>query len=461
MAMQVKVLQKRLTPRNFAKLWVLVLCLFFGGGLLFAGANPRIHAESAPVGESPAVAAPAPVSAAEGALVDAPVRAQENVTNTIFLPMLSQPSSFRLGLASVRNPLSMLEEIETLRAGWYLNWNVQVNPPRPGNIEFMQMIRMHQELTCPLSSPDSWSRTLCPYKEPHSYTYWPSAATIQEAAKANPGSIWLLGNEMDRRDWKVPWGVGRQDEMLPETYADAYYELYNLIKNADPTARIAIGGVIQATPLRLEYLTRIWDSYKQKYGAEMPVDIWNVHAFVLREELNGYGAETPPGIDTPTGMYTENDCSHMAKEPFDAQIRAMRQWMKDRGQQNKPLIVTEYGVLYNSDNHEFNGTDPCADPAVNPASAEAVRNYMLWTFDYFLNTKDEELGYPADDYRLVQRWSWFSVDHLQVDENGNVIFGINQYGSLYNGTLRSLTQTGKEFRQYSLTNLIPLSERYD
>ena len=42
----------------------------------------------------------------------------------------------------------------------------------------------------------------------------------------------------------------------------AYHELYTLIKGADPTARLAIGGVIQATPLRLEYLTKVWNEYR-------------------------------------------------------------------------------------------------------------------------------------------------------------------------------------------------------
>lgn len=31
---------------------------------------------------------------------------------------------------------------------------------------------------------------------------------------------------------------------------------------------------------------------------------------------------------------------------FDEQIRDMRQWMKDHGQQDKPLLLTEFSVLY-------------------------------------------------------------------------------------------------------------------
>ncbi|MEZ4609792.1 MAG: hypothetical protein R2838_06015 [Caldilineaceae bacterium] len=44
---------------------------------------------------------------------------------------------------------------------------------------------------------------------------------------------------------------------------------------------MAIGAVSQVTPLRLTYLNRIWESYRNKYGAPMPVDIWTMHAYVL------------------------------------------------------------------------------------------------------------------------------------------------------------------------------------
>ena len=30
---------------------------------------------------------------------------------------------------------------------------------------------------------------------------------------------------------------------------------------------------------------------------------------------------------------------------FDQQVRAMRTWMKNHGQQNKPLIISEYSLL--------------------------------------------------------------------------------------------------------------------
>ena len=166
-------------------------------------------------------------------------------------------------------------------------------------------------------------RSKCPYITPYSYTFWPSADVIAQAARANPGSLWLIGNEMDRRDWQG----GGQDEMLPELYATAYYDLYTLIKGADPTARLAVGGIIQATTLRLEYLAKIWDAYQQQFGTSMPVDVWNVHNFIFREKScvtypgDCWGADIPPGSSASTGaLYSDAD--HVNMVIFDQHIRA-------------------------------------------------------------------------------------------------------------------------------------------
>lgn len=384
----------------------------------------------------------------------------ESETSQLYLPMASflRPISTRLGFASTQNSLTKYPGVDSLRAGWYVNWSVTVDPVRPNGMEFVQMVRLHQKLACEIGSANAADRQLCPHVE-NEYLVTPEPADIEAAAKAHPGSVWLLGNEMDRRDFCANaecTTTAGQDEMLPETYAIAYHELYTLIKSADPTARVAIGGVIQATPLRLKYLSRIWEHYKTLYGTEMPVDIWNIHAFVLREERNGYGADIPPGLDDLQGEYTQSDCSHLGRDAFDNQIRAMRQWMKERGQQNKPLIVTEYGVLYNA---IYSGA-PCADESLDAANEQSVIDYMVWTFDYFLKTKDTEIGFPEDDYRLVQAWNWYSMDHLWTDQQGNVLPGLNPYASLYNSTFLSLTKTGEAFRQYSLDNLIELNKPY-
>ncbi len=211
------------------------------------------------------------------------------------------------------------------------------------------------------------------------------AATVQRL----PGRTWLIGNEPD-----VKW----QGNATPADYAQAYHLAYTTIKAADPTAQVAIGGLSQITPLRLAYLDAVWEAYRTRYGEAMPVDVWNMHAFVLRERLDDWGVDIPPGIDpdlaAELGMVWEIE-QHDDLTLVEAQIRRMRTWMHEHDQQDKPLWITEYGVLM---------------PAEYGFDSERVRRFMLGSFDRFLTLRDAELGFGPDDDRLVQRWMWFSTD---------------------------------------------------
>jgi hypothetical protein len=368
--------------------------------------------------------------------------------HTIYLPRIgNQPQvAWRIGYAQTSSNYN-LPGLDSLLAGWYLNWSTGVHAVRPNGMEYAQMIRVHQDLVCPLGGPQSHNRTICPYVVPHSYTHWPSASRIQQIAAANPGSLWLIGNEIDRRDWPG----GRQDEILPELYAVAYHELYHLIKEVDPNALVAIGGVVQTTPLRLEYLAKVWDTYLDRYGVPMPVDVWNMHVFVLPEKLDSWGASIPVGSNALTGAYIfRPDASGTATTPMpehidlkyvDEQVRAMRAWMKERGQQQKPLIVTEYGVLL-----------PNVLIGKSATDSQAVIDFMIGSFEYFLHTKDCSLGYATDDCRLIQRWAWWSLDYDRSNS-------FNLHASLYDGVTGQMNPSGIAFRDWVRANMAELSRR--
>jgi hypothetical protein len=279
-----------------------------------------------------------------------------------------------------------------LNLGWYLNWGVRVNPPRPGGAEFWQMVRVSEA------------------------GYRPDAATIRAAAAANPGSFWIIGNEPD-----VIW----QDSVTPERYAERYHELYRLLKAADPTCQMVIGGVSQPTPLRLAYLERVLAAYRARYGEKMPVDVWNVHAFVLREERGSWGVDIPPGIDASTGVLYEID-DHDDLSLFRTQIVTFRRWMADHGERDKPLVVTEYGILMP------------ADYGFGPAE---VRTFMEGSFDFFATATDGSVGYPRDGNRLVQWWCWYSL--ASSDD-------YYPTGNLFDPATKALTPLGRAFAEYAL-----------
>lgn len=109
------------------------------------------------------------------------------------------------------------------------------------------------------------------------------------------------------------------------------------------------------------------------------------------------------------------------------QTRAFRQWMADRGQRNKPLINTEYGILMTEDL----GFDH-----------QRVRTFMLNSFDTFLNNMvDPALGYPADGNRLLQEWYWFALAVEQFE-------GRTVHTGLYNANTFAIKPLGVDFANY-------------
>ena len=201
--------------------------------------------------------------------------------------------------------------VNQLRIGWYTDWGAALQPIRPGGIEYLQMVRLSQ------IGPDAYSSS-------------PQGNALLTIIAANPGAHWVIGNEPDRRKW--------QDDLEPAVYAHAYHDLYDQIKAADPTARIVAGSIVQPTPLRLKYLDMVLDSYRARYGQPMPVDVWNIHAFILNERSCTYfpedcwGADVPPGIDVPEGnRYGIQDNDSLVI--FKQFIVDFRRWMADRGYQ--------------------------------------------------------------------------------------------------------------------------------
>jgi hypothetical protein len=123
-----------------------------------------------------------------------------------------------------------------------------------------------------------------------------------------------------------------------------------------------------------------------------------------------------------SGLLREID-DHDSMPLFEEQIVSFRRWMKERGQQAKPLIITEYGLLMPSDY----GFPPAR-----------VEEFMLKTFEFFRTATDPLLGYPADEYRLVQRWCWYSLADT-LYPTGNL---------LQSGT-GEITSLGEAFRRYA------------
>jgi len=287
-------------------------------------------------------------------------------------------------------------DVAPLKAHWYLDYTTQITPAQPAGMTYAQMIR-----------PPAWRRA--------TFT-----ATTEAILQGNPGALWIIGNEPDR---------DKQDGLIPADYAIFYHDVYTFLKTRDPSAHIAVAGVVQSTPLRRRYLDMVLAEYQARYGTAMPIDVWTMHAFILREDYT-WGASIPPGLEAylDEGMkYTVAD--HDNGAIFKNNIIAFRQWMAERGYRNTPLLITEYGILL-SPLHGF--------------PYEKVRAFMLDSFDFFLTATDASTGYPRDDNRLVQAWSWFSLNYPPYDE----ATGIGQNGNLLEPDTTAMLPLGQDYATY-------------
>ena len=291
--------------------------------------------------------------------------------------------------------------VAQLGAGWYVDWGTQLAPAYPAGMDYMQMVRV---------SGDAFS---------------PDLDVLSAAARANPGMTWIIGNEPDSI-----W----QDRSTPEQYARVYHQLYTTLKGIDPTARVAIGGIVQVTPLRLQWLDAMRDAYQSLYGQPFPTDLWNIHTFVLQEKscavypLDCWGAEIPPGVQANSGV-TEGwglD-EHDRLDLVAGQIVRFREWMRDHGERDKELIISEYGILM---------------PDSFGYDAQRVQAFMLGTFDLFMNATDPNLGCPADGNRLVQRWAWYSLNDKRFE-------GYTSHSHLFDPATKALTLLGAAYRDYA------------
>ncbi|HRN67445.1 MAG TPA: hypothetical protein PK205_03690 [Promineifilum sp.] len=242
---------------------------------------------------------------------------------------------------------------------------------------------------------------------------WPAnREVIARTLAAHPGSYWLIGNEPD-----VIW----QDNATPEEYARAYNEIYTFIKERDPSARVSAGGIALPTPLRLAWLDEVLRIYRETYGHDLPADLWSIHLFILREERDSWGIDIPPGMDEAKGELYEIE-DHGNVELVKQYVVAFRRWMAANSYADRPLAVTEFGILLPEDY----GFPP-----------EFVQNYMRQTYDYFLTATGED-GLAADDGRLVQYAFWYSL----FDE------GAYPTGNLYDARRGALTPLGEAFVRY-------------
>lgn len=308
-----------------------------------------------------------------------------------------------------------------LRAGWYYDWGASPNPPHPGGAEYARLIGF-------TVNTNSCGLDKIPASQRSQVVESMTGTVLIENLRANPGALWLIGNEPD--------SIYNCNPILPELYAELYHEFYTFIKTYDPSAQVAIGSIVQPSPLRLEYLDKVRNHYQTLYGEKLPTALWNIHDYAFREVAGSWGAGVPPGASSSVG-WTYDLLQWMDVDLWVQNLRDMRQWMANRGERDKPLIITEFGQVV-PDGYCY--SNYCYTPEVS-------RDTLRASISRFLTTTDALVGYPADGNRLVQFWAWYPL-----------------YDSYYGGSLvnpdASLTLAGTAFGQIASQRFVPYADLY-
>ena len=343
--------------------------------------DPTASASPLPTAaESPTSTAPSPV--APSVTVPSVPTATQQLQPGLFSPRQ------RIGFVAPMRDVARYD-VARLGAGWHISCQQGEDPVPTAGMECAQLVGS----TGGVSVSD--------------------LASLRETAARKPGKLWLVGNEPD-----VLW----QLNATPEEYAHLYHDVHKAIKEADPASQVAIGGISQVTPLRLRYLEEVMAAYAKAYSQPMPVDVWNIHLAILREERGSWGVDIPPGMHDDTGILYEIE-DNGDVEILKSQVMMFRRWLADQGLRDKPLIVTEFSVLM---------------PEEYGFPLERVRTFMIAAFDFLMTATDKDVGYAADGNRLVQRWAWYSI----ADRSYST-------GNLFDPDTGQITPLGEAFAAYA------------
>lgn len=134
------------------------------------------------------------------------------------------------------------------------------------------------------SSPIQTQTFALDARQERQYVDWYPNQAVFSFARANPGRIYILGDEPDQ------WC------MAPDAYAAMYQNFVSQIRAVDPTARLSPAGFAEPNAKccppedkechvrmhSISYAERFYNAYIQSYGTPPPVDEWRFHDFALR-----------------------------------------------------------------------------------------------------------------------------------------------------------------------------------
>ena len=302
--------------------------------------------------------------------------------------------------------LSSFPDYKQLGAGWYFDWSWgkgEKGGPYPG-LEWLALVGGWNS-----SNDDKIETTICD--------------SVRREVKAHPekypaGMRWSVGNEIGYDD-------GRNDQM----YAQAFAAWKRCLKSIDPSFQVGTGAIIQPD-LRTTGAHQIVCVGKDDYSSGY--NYFKRYMKKLRQMGKDEGNESKylpdfvlmHGYTMCNGASGPNNGNERNVELLKRAMRDYRQAMKEVGLQRKDLIIKEYSPLHTYD-------------------VNTLKNYMTATVDFLANAKDQNLGNPDDNYRLVQKWAWFVFNDANYDGDAHKSANV----ALFDKNSRRIKELGKHYQQ--------------
>lgn len=197
----------------------------------------------------------------------------------------------------LNNATHFQHTLDLVGADWYLDYSFRVDDVPPGRQKALKV----------------------PFRDK------PEVGALQRAAKARPGSAWVLSNEPN---------VPGQDDLSPALYADQFYRYANALREADPTAIIVGPETLNfdttcsncaGYPAGRAWIDEFRAAYRTKYGGEPPIDVWSLHTYSLSWDV-----------------LPQRDYATQAREL--AAFRSYLDALPDH--RGKPIWLTEFSVIW-------------------------------------------------------------------------------------------------------------------
>ncbi len=229
-------------------------------------------------------------------------------------------------------------------------------------------------------------------------------AKVADQARRHPGHYWIIFNEPDLvgQDFVSDEFLAARGQSRFDYYAELYHGYVTTIKAADPTAKAVAPNLFNWQGNYRGWLDAFRNSYRTRYGAEPPVDVWALHLYSYDPSWKNL-----PVIDL--------DYSKLLYRDFRAYVQSIP------GQASAPIWVTEVGTIWGY-----------RDLTMGPDSLYRGSDYA-WP---------EIASYLADllpwlDQQGVDRWFLFGTNPVNDPWAGvpNALFLMDEHGRL--------TQAGK------------------